>query len=77
MPNFIIECVNLRAGQRKWAYGISCPALRGQEAYSRRGRSTPEAKMPSKKNGVTVYLGPEEYDRIQESAKKAGMQFTF
>jgi hypothetical protein len=69
MPNFIIEYVNLRAGQRKWAYGISCPALRGQEAYSRQSRSTPKAKIPSKKKGITVYLGP----GIRQNTRKREM----
>lgn len=32
--------------------------------------------MPSKKKRVTVYLDPEEYEKIQESAKKAGISLS-
>ena len=32
--------------------------------------------MPSKKQRITVYLGPEEYSRIQESATKAGLSLS-
>ena len=32
--------------------------------------------MPSKKQRITVYLGPEEYSRIQESANKAGLSLS-
>jgi hypothetical protein len=32
--------------------------------------------MPSKKQRITVYLGPEEYEKIQESAKKAGISLS-
>jgi hypothetical protein len=32
--------------------------------------------MPSKKQRITVYLGPEEYDRTQESAKRAGISLS-
>jgi hypothetical protein len=39
-------------------------------------RSTPEAKMPSKKKRIAVYLGPEEYASIQESAARAGISLS-
>ena len=32
--------------------------------------------MPSKKQRITVYLGPEEYSRIQESANRAGLSLS-
>ena len=32
--------------------------------------------MPSKKQRITVYLGPEEYSRIQESASRAGLSLS-
>ncbi len=32
--------------------------------------------MPSKKQRITVYLGPEEYRQIQESATKAGISLS-
>ena len=32
--------------------------------------------MPSKKQRITVYLGAEEYSRIQESARKAGLSLS-
>jgi hypothetical protein len=32
--------------------------------------------MPSKKQRIAVYLGPEEYSRIQESATKAGLSLS-
>jgi hypothetical protein len=32
--------------------------------------------MPSKKQRITVYLGPEEYSRIQESAKRAKLSLS-
>ena len=32
--------------------------------------------MPSKKSRITVYLGAEEYSRIAESAKKAGISLS-
>ena len=32
--------------------------------------------MPSKKKRITVYLGPEEYDRIQENAARAGLSLS-
>jgi len=32
--------------------------------------------MPSKKKRIAVYLGPEEYSRIQESAQKAGLSLS-
>ena len=32
--------------------------------------------MPSKKQRITVYLGPEEYRRIQESATRAGLSLS-
>ena len=32
--------------------------------------------MPSKKQRITVYLGREEYNRIQESATKAGLSLS-
>jgi len=35
-----------------------------------------ERHMPSKKQRITVYLGPEEYSRIQESASKAGLSLS-
>jgi hypothetical protein len=39
-------------------------------------RSTPEAKMPSKKKRIAVYLGPEEYENIQTSAQRAGLSLS-
>jgi hypothetical protein len=70
MPNFIIEYVNRRAGQRKWAYAPSCPALRG--GLFAAGPLNAGGKNAVKKQRIPVYLGPEEYGQIQESAKKAG-----
>ena len=35
-----------------------------------------EDAMPSKKQRITVYLDPEEYRRIQESANKAGISLS-
>ena len=32
--------------------------------------------MPSKKKRIAVYLGPEEYSRIQESASRAGLSLS-
>jgi hypothetical protein len=32
--------------------------------------------MPSKKQRITVYLGPEEYGTIQESANRAGLSLS-
>jgi hypothetical protein len=32
--------------------------------------------MPSKKQRIAVYLGPEEYDNIQASATKAGLSLS-
>ena len=32
--------------------------------------------MPSKKQRITVYLEPEEYSRIQESAQRAGLSLS-
>jgi hypothetical protein len=32
--------------------------------------------MPSKKQRITVYLGPEEYSRIQENANRAGLSLS-
>jgi len=32
--------------------------------------------MPSKKQRITVYLGPDEYNGIRESAKKAGLSLS-
>ena len=32
--------------------------------------------MPSKKQRITVYLGPNEYNGIQENAKKAGLSLS-
>ena len=32
--------------------------------------------MPSKKQRITVYLGPKEYTRIQESANRAGLSLS-
>jgi len=32
--------------------------------------------MPSKKQRITVYLGPDEYSGIRESAKKAGLSLS-
>jgi len=32
--------------------------------------------MPSRKQRITVYLGPEEYSRIQESAQKTGLSLS-
>ena len=32
--------------------------------------------MPSRKQRITVYIGPEEYNRIQESANKAGLSLS-
>jgi len=32
--------------------------------------------MPSKKKRIAVYLGPEEYSRIQESANRAGLSLS-
>ena len=32
--------------------------------------------MPSKKRRIAVYLGPDEYSRIQESANKAGLSLS-
>jgi len=32
--------------------------------------------MPSKKRRIAVYLGPDEYSRIQESANKAGFSLS-
>ena len=32
--------------------------------------------MPSKKQRITVYLDPEEYSRIQESANRAGLSLS-
>ena len=32
--------------------------------------------MPSKKQRITVYLGPEEYSQIQTSAQRAGLSLS-
>jgi len=32
--------------------------------------------MPSKKRRIAVYLGPDEYSRIQENANKAGLSLS-
>ena len=32
--------------------------------------------MPSKKQRITVYLGPEEYSRIQASAQRSGLSLS-
>ena len=32
--------------------------------------------MPSKKQRIAVYLGPDEYKRIQESANRAGLSMS-
>jgi hypothetical protein len=59
-------------------YRASCPPGEKRGLFTAEPFNAEERKntMPSKKQRITVYLGPEEYSRIQESATRAGLSLS-
>jgi hypothetical protein len=61
-----------------WAYAHPVLPTGGKRLIRGEPLNAEERKgtMPSKKQRITVYLGPEEYSQIQESATKAGFSLS-